>query len=112
MGIKVLELKLDLTKLNLAEEDKKNPPAAIVGDVLKTVIVGYSQQQKGLSQPERKQYYIITDVLDKAIANNLLEIELNDTEMGFIKKCFRETKLTPNNLLRQVEDLLENVFQR
>jgi hypothetical protein len=105
--MKVLELKLDMSKLNLSEEDKKSTPASIVGDVLKTVIVGYSQQQKGLNQPERKQFYTITDILDKAALDNKDKIELADTEMGFIKKCFRETKLTPNNLLRQVEDLLE-----
>lgn len=110
--MKVLELKLDAEKLNLAEEDKKKSSGSIITDVIKTVILGYSQQVRGISQVERKQYYNINDLLEEAIKNNKEEIELKDDEMGFIRKCFRETKLTPNNLLRQVETLIEGVKDR
>lgn len=110
--MKTLELKLDIEKLFLAEEDKKKPANVIVTEVIKTVIIGYSQQNKGLNQPERKQYYKLVDSLDKAITDKQESVELEDNEFGFIKKCFSESKLTPNNLLRQVEELLLNIKER
>lgn len=104
--MKTLELKLDLEKLNLGEEDKKQSVQKIISNVIQNVILGYGQAQRGLDEKERRQYYKIADALELAEKENRVTIELEDEWFGFMKKCFRESKLMPNNLLRQIEDLV------
>ena len=104
--MKTLELKLNLESLNLGEEDKKQSVQKIIGNVIQNVILGYGQTQRGLDEKERRQYYKIADALELAEKENKSTIELEDEWFGFMKKCFRESKLMPNTLLRQIEDLV------
>jgi hypothetical protein len=104
--MKTLELKLDIDKLNLNEEDKKQSVQKIINTIINNVILGYGQSQRGLDEKERRQYYKIADALDLAEKENKESVELEDEWFGFMKKCFRESKLMPNNLLRQIEDLV------
>lgn len=111
--MKVLSLELDMEKLNLtAPEDKQRTSQDIIKSVIENVIVSYGQQQRGLDEKERRQYYKIADKLDEAATTKAATIDLDDEYMGFIKKCFRECKLMPNPLLRQIEDILTNVKER
>ena len=104
--MKKLELKLDLESLNLAKEDKETSVQKIIGNVIENVILGFGQQMRGFDEKERRQYYKIADAMDDAVKNNKTEVELEDDQMGFLRKCFRETKLMPNKLLRQIEELI------
>jgi hypothetical protein len=104
--MKTLSLSIDLEKLNLAEADKTKSVQSIVSSVIQNVILGYGQQQRGFDEKERRQYYKIADALELAEKENKTSVELEDDWWGFIRKCFRESKLMPNSLLRQVEELV------
>jgi len=104
--MKTLNLKIDLSKLNLGPEDKAKNPVEVAGAVISNVILNYAQQVRGLDEKERRQFYKISDAIDEAKKNNKDEILLEDDWAGFLRKCFRESKLSPNELLRQVEDLI------
>ena len=104
--MKELKLALDVEKLKLNEEDKKQSVQKIINNVIQNVILGYGQQQRGFDEKERRQYYKIADALDTAEKDNAETVSLEDDQMGFLKKCFRESKLMPNTLLRQIEDLV------
>lgn len=109
---KVLNLKLDITQLNLSEEDKKQSVQYIINKVIENVILGYGQVQRGFDEKERRLYYKIADALELAVKDNSDMISLEDDQAGFLKKCFRESKLLPNTLLRQIEDLVNNINDR
>lgn len=110
--MKVLNLKLDTTILNLSEEDKKQTVQYIINKVIENVILGYGQTQRGFDEKERRQYYKIVDALELAVKDNSDMISLEDDQVGFLKKCFRESRLLPNTLLRQIEDLVNNINDR
>lgn len=110
--MKILELKLNTETLNLTEEDKKQSVQKTVSNVIQNVILGYGQSQRGFDEKERRQYYKIADTLDLAVKENKETVELEDDWVGFLKKCFRDSKLMPNNLLRQIEELVNNIKDR
>ena len=104
--MKDLKLELDLEKLQLNDEDKKASAQKIINNIIQNVILGYGQQQRGFDEKERRQYYKIADALEAAEKSGAEVVSLEDDQMGFLKKCFRESKLMPNTLLRQIEDLI------
>jgi len=110
--MKTLKLAISLDGLNLSEEDKKMSGIEIATKVIQNVISTYSNQLKGLTKPERTQYYNIKSLFDTAVKDSLEEVSMEDTDMGFIRKCFRETKLNPNDLLKRVEDNIDGVKDR
>ena len=110
--MKTLELKLNLEMLKLSDDDKKQTVQKIINNVVQNVILGYGQQQRGFDEKERRQYYKIADSLEEAEKINGETVLLEDDQAGFLKKCFKETKLMPNNLLRQVEDLVLAIKDR
>ena len=110
--MKILSLKLDVEKLNLSEEDKKQTAQYVINKVIENVILSYAQTQRGFGEKERRQYYKIADALDLAVKEVKDTIELEDDQAGFLKNCFRESKLMPNALLRQIEDLVNNINDR
>lgn len=110
--MKTLELKLNLEVLKLSDDDKKQTVQKIINNVVQNVILGYGQQQRGFDEKERRQYYKIADSLEEAEKTNAETVLLEDDQAGFLKKCFKETKLMPNNLLRQVEDLVLAIKDR
>jgi hypothetical protein len=109
---KVLSLKLDIEKLNFSEEDKKQTSQSIISKVVENVILSYAQTQRGFDEKERRQYYKIADALELAVKDNAEMVSLEDDQAGFLKKCFRESRLLPNNLLRQIEELVNNINDR
>lgn len=109
---KKLNLKIDIIGLELGEEEKKLSPIELCTKIISNVMYGYSSQVRGLPKNERKQFYNINKIFDKAIKENIEEVELDSTDVGFIKKCFRETKLNPNDLLEKVENMIDNIDYR
>jgi hypothetical protein len=110
--MKDLKLVLDLEALKLNEEDKKQTVQKIINNVIQNVVLGYGQQQRGFDEKERRQYYKIADALEAAEKSNAESVTLEDDQMGFLVKCFRESKLMPNTLLRQIENLILGVENR
>jgi hypothetical protein len=110
--MKNLSLIIDTTELQLGEEEKKITVPELVCRVITNVIVAYANQNRGLLQNERKTFYFINDELDKAIADKTEVVSLGDGDIGFIRKCFRETRLNPSALLKSVEELIEDIKDR
>ena len=104
---KTLQLNIDIANLPMNEEDKKLSPIEICARVIGNIMVSYSQQVRGLAKAERKQYYKLSQQLADAIKNNQESIEIDDKDVGFLRLCFRETKLTPNDLLEKVEEIID-----
>jgi len=107
--MKKLGLNIELGNLNVTEEDKKKSPIEITTTVIKNILLGYAQQNRGFNEDERRQYYKICDIFDLAVKENKEEIEIDDAYLALIKKSFKETKLMPNDLLRKVENLLTEI---
>lgn len=107
--MKILSLKIDSEKLKLTKEDKERPMAEIVTQVIENIILTYAQQARGFDEKERKQYYRISEAFDKAKAEKKDSVDLDDEYIGFIRKCFRESKLMPNELLKQIEEVLDSI---
>lgn len=110
--MRILSLKLDYTKLNLTEEDKKSSPIDVSIKVINAVLYSYVQQYKGVGEQERKLYYKLQDIFADASLNKIEFLSLEDDLASFLRKVFRETKLTPNNLLRQVEENIEKTKEK
>ena len=112
MGVKTLNLNSDFSKIEMGESEKKVSNQEMTTRVILNVILTYASQIKGLNSSERKVYYNINDSFQEAVKKNVESIQLDDVEVGFIRKCFREAKLTPNDILRKVEETLEAVKDR
>jgi len=110
--MKILRLMIDTKDLKLNKEDEKISPVEMSTRMISNVMVGYAAQVRGLLKDERRMIYNIEDILDGAIKEKKEEVELEDTQAGFIKKCFRETKMAPNTLLRRIEDNVEAIKDR
>ena len=85
-------------------EYKDTSPEKLAAHIIIGAMLSYSQQNKGILASERKQYYKITDELGKALDENKSEFPVNEQDFGFLRKIFREVKLVPNGLLKQIED--------
>lgn len=109
MIMKIVNLSFDTTSINLGEEEKKMSPIDLSVAVITNVMSGYANQMHGLPSGERKIYFQIKDTLDEALKNQTTEVELESTLVGFLRKCFREAKLTPNNILRKVEENIDAI---
>lgn len=107
--MKTLEINIVIPEsIKLSPEEKDKTPLELAKDLIKNVILSYGASQRGFKEDDRRQYYKIQDKLD--LDSSILELE--DTEFGFLKKCFREVNLMPNPLLRQIEDIIEKVPNR
>jgi hypothetical protein len=104
--MKILKLSISVEGLELKNETKN--PIELATKVIKNVILIWgNQKQRGLNEEDRRKFYKISDLFDKAAKENMETVEVEDDWMGMIKKSFMEALLTPDELLRRVE---ENVF--
>ena len=110
--MKKLSLKINTENLILGGEDKDKSPIELCVAVIKNVILSFGSQQRGFQEEDRRKYYKISDALAAAIKEGVDEIELEDDWVGFMRKCFRESTLIPNPLLRAVEDLIQDIKDR
>lgn len=109
MNLLKLEMKID--DLGLPHDDKTPDIKAseLVSNVIKNIMISYSQAQRGLTGEERKQYYAIGAALDKAVAANEAIVELDDSDAGFLRKCKREARMIPGDALQRVEQLIDGM---
>ena len=112
--MKTLRLNVNLEGLQLTKDDKDKTPQELSTLVLKNIIFNWSStgNRRGLTEDDRRRYYKILDLFDKAVAEKLETIELDDDWFGFIRKCKRESELLPSPLLRRVEELIDEVKDR
>uniref|UniRef100_A0A6M3JRJ0 Uncharacterized protein n=1 Tax=viral metagenome TaxID=1070528 RepID=A0A6M3JRJ0_9ZZZZ len=110
--MKELSIVIDVKDLKLGEEEAKMLPQELFSNIVNHVLLQYAQQFKGLIKSERKQVYEIDTTLSKAVTDKVEKIELEDNTFGFLRKCFREAKLTPNHLLKKVEENIDTVKDR
>lgn len=104
---KKLSLVVDLTGIDLGDKAKDTAVERIVANVIENIMHTYSQLKRGLTEPERKQFYRVQNALEKAVKEEAKEVELANEDFGFIRKCKREALLTPNELLQRVEELID-----
>ena len=112
--MKMLSIKIEIEGLKLNDEDKSKSPIELTTLVIKNIILSWasSGQRRGLSEEDRRRFYKITDVFEKAVKDGAETVELEDDWMGFIRKCKRESEIMPNDLVRRVEDLIDTVKDR
>lgn len=110
----ILKLNLDLTGIDFGDDKEKGKeinPIEIASTVCKNIMFSYAQNQRGLTGEERRQYYRICEALDGAIKNNNYEVQLEDSDAGFLRKCKRECKMLPSDVLKRVEDLIDSMVK-
>jgi hypothetical protein len=107
--MKVLNLAISLEGLTLGEEEKKMTNIELCTRIIGNVMYGYSTQVRGLTKVERNQFWRINSIFDGAVKNKTEMVSLEDTDFGFIRKCFRETKLNPSDLLERAEQAVDSV---
>lgn len=113
---KILKIVFDKEGLNLNDDVNKLPIQEITYNVIRNIVLNYSQKNRGLVEEDRRKYYKICDVFEKAIKpqdNGELatEVKLDDDWLGFIKKCKKET-MNPDRFLQKVEELIDAVEYR
>lgn len=110
--VKKLSLRIDLAGIAGMDEEQKKPDfsqRAIAANIIKNVMNTYAQGRHGLSQADRKKFYNVFDTLDKAVADKQDEVELASEAVGFLRQCFREATLVPNEILRRAEALVDGM---
>lgn len=111
--MKTLKMIVSREGVKLPPEDEVRSDQGLVAEVIKNIILNYgAQHQGGLTEEDRRLYYKLADIFEKADKEKLESVELEDNYFGLIKKCKRETMLMPNLLIRRVEELIEEVKDR
>ena len=112
--MKTLELKFNLEGIVLSPEDKGKISQEITVIIIKNLIVNYGiqSQNRGLNEDERRKFYKICDLLDKAVKDKVDSVEFEDDWMGFLRQAKRSTNMIPNELVRKVEELIDAVKDR
>jgi len=122
--MKKLKIVFDLEDIKIANNEKGDeiPIQEITYNVIRNIVLNYSQKNRGLNEEERRKYYKICEVFEKilkALGSEKLEydksyydeVKLEDDWFGFIKKCKRET-MNPDKVLQKVEELIDSVEYR
>lgn len=110
--MQIMDFMIQIDDLNFGEEEKSKSPQELIADIINVFILSYSQERKGLDESERRKYYKIQDVFDKAIKEGSEVIELEDEYAKFIKTCRSNSKIFPNKLTRRVEFLMDNIKEK
>jgi len=110
-------LSLNLSKEGLALQDSDNVSSQeLASRVIKNIILGWGNQAKQgevrFSEDNRRKFYKISDALDTAVKANAEFVELEDDWFGLLKTAKREVSMSPNDLIRRVEDLIDQVKDR
>lgn len=100
---------INITEVELSEEDKTKPIAEITIPTIINTIVGFANQQRGLLKPDRIVFYDLLPKLEETLKSKVEILEITDEECGFIRKCFRETRLPPTSMLEAVEKHFDNL---
>lgn len=111
LEMKIDDLGIPPTPAKEGEKPKEPSVAELIGNVIRNIVLSYSQGQRGLNGAERTQYYRLTKVLDKAVEDNATTVDIEDEDAGFLKKCRREAKMMPNEALQRVEELIDGMVR-
>jgi hypothetical protein len=104
---KILSLEIEKEGLELPPPDKEKTAQELVSIVIHNIMYNYSKN--GVKRQERKQYYKIVDLLEKATKAKQNSVELDDELVGFLRRCQNEALMAPNRLLQRVEELIEDI---
>lgn len=112
--MKTLSIALKIEGIKLDKQDENKSPGELATIVMKNIILSWasSGNRRGLSEEDRRRYYKISDAFEKALREGLTDVELEDDWFGFLKKCKREAELVPNDFVRRVEELIDEVKDR
>lgn len=115
--MKTIKINIDVTGLKMAEEDKGVPGQELFKRIFKHYCLLWAQQWKQgepvrMTEDDRHLCYKIWDALDNGIKESLDSIDLEDNQMGFMKKVKREVLNIPNELTRKFEDAVDEVKDR
>lgn len=108
--MKKLSLNLNLEGVELDPEAKKKTANELVTIVAKNIILNYAAQKRppGLSEEERRVFYKISDAFDAALKSQPISfVALEDNWYELIIKAKKEAAITPDQLLRRVEALID-----
>lgn len=104
-----LSMVLSLEGIELGEKSKEINPKQVIAGTCQNVMSAYSGAQRGLNKTERTLFYEVSDALNQAVKDNLEVVELTDEQGGFLKKCLRDAKMDPNEVLKRVEVLIDKM---
>jgi len=107
---KILSLVFEKEGLELSPPDKEKTTQELVSIVIHNIMYNFSKG--GIKRSDRKQYYRIVDLLDKATKSKEDSVELDDDLVGFLRRCQNEALMAPNRLLQRVEELIEDIKDR
>ena len=113
--MKTLRLRIDLTGIELKEEEKKLSPTQFSTRVIKNVLISYGEKQgpgkhyRGFNKVERKLLYSLTTLFKEAEEQKAEFVSLSDDEAKFIQRCFRDGVFIPNELVQKVEENVDNM---
>ncbi len=110
--MKELSLVINTEDLSLGEEEKKMSNQELFAAVINNVLLSYSKQINGLVKYEREYVYEIDQNIKKAIIDKINIIELRDSTVAFLRKSFKEVKLTPNSILKKIEENIDAIKDR
>jgi hypothetical protein len=108
--MKTINLEISLDKINLPDAEKDKSPSEVCALTIKNICFQWFQQQKS-TEEDRRKFYKICDVFE-AVQKDTLSVDLEDDWMGFIRKVKREVALIPNDLIRRVEEKIDEVKDR
>ena len=112
MKTKILDFKnIDISNIDLLPEERAKHITELTIPIILNAIINYTNQQRGLFKTERSLFYSVSPKLEETMKNKTDTLEITDEECGFIRKCFRETKLIPTSLLKPVETYIDGLNQ-
>lgn len=111
--MKTLGMVISLEGLNFPPEEKRIPQEFVCTVIKNCILLAAQQtQQRGLAEENRRKYYKICDLLDKAVVDKAETVELEDDWMGLIRKSFHEININPDGVWRKVEEKVLEVKDR
>jgi hypothetical protein len=118
--MKTLNLEISLEDIDLNNDDKEKTPQELAAFWVRQIMLMWAnqprvvgnQQQALMPETDRKIFYKIDDKLEEAIKEKKPDVEFEDAEFGFIKKCKREVNMMPSKILRRIEEKIEEVQER
>ena len=107
--MKTLSLEFEMNDLKLQEPDLKLGSAEFMKRVIASAVMQYSDQHNGIGKLERNQAYWLRETLERAVKDDMKEVEIADDVFGFLRKVFRDTRLIPDKILERVERNIDAV---
>ena len=109
--MKTMNMEISKEGIEWGKDRKDKDAVEVTVDMIKDVTFTFAGTSKKFTEEDRRQYYKVCDKFDVLLKERKdtdsvrTTIEFEDTEMGFIRKVFREnTGLLPTDYVRRVEE--------